>query len=517
MSARRRGGISGLLATALLAGALVSAPVGPATGTPTAGSVAAGAAEAVIAPQLLADVARAPAPAILSWDRTEATHEEVTTYLHRAGVRAHVFEALPAAVTCLASPRDVQTMAAAPGALSVWGEEPLIPTLDESRQTIFDGEENLVYDTLGLSGEGVGIGVVDSGVDGTHPDLEGKVRSNVRVVVSHREIMGSQDPPPCQDVYTQELPDSELTSGHGTHMASIAAGSGAASDGRLHGVAPGAQLIAAGVTDSTNLTMTDPTRNVTLSLLGAIGGFNHILLYGLGSPIHTKAVIAGWTAEGLHDPYHPVYLAARDLWHFDMLVVFPTGNGGPETSDCSAAESCTFNPFAVGPYVMAVGATPKRSRTELTDFSSRGDPLPHRTRGQEVAYAPSLVAPGVQVSAARRPGTASVGTLPGAAVGAGGSPTEDQTSLDYVALTGTSVAAAHVAGAVALIQEDARKRTGCFLRVSQMQYLLADTASAMAGYEPWEVGAGALDVVEALTEARELTRSFSPDPWICPR
>lgn len=504
-----RGSVSVLVA-ALVATALLAAPV---TGAEAPGGAAA--AAAVIDPNLAADVARQPAPAILSWDRDAASHHEVTAYLRRAGVDAHVFSALPAAVTCMATARDVEVLAEAPGALSVWGEEPLTPTLDQSRPTAFNGGEEHVHDELGLTGEGVGVAVVDTGVDGTHPDLTGKVVSNVRVLVSHREFMGQADPPPCQDVYAPETADTELTSGHGTHMATIAAGSGAASEGRFRGIAPDAHLVGVGVNDTLTPQATDPTRSVTISLLGAIAGFNHVLLYGLDAPVLTKVAIAGWVGDGLHDPFHPVYLAARDLWHFDIVVVFPTGNEGPEASDCSSAETCHFNPFAVGPFVVAAGATPKQSRDTLTSFSSRGDPVPRRSRGEEFTYQPTVVAPGADVVAARRAGTASLGTVPGSMVGAGGSPTSDQTRPHYVAMTGTSVAAAHVAGAVALIQQAAHRETGCFLSAAQVQDVLTSTATPLPGHEQWEAGAGALDITAAVTAARDHPRNSSPDPWVC--
>jgi subtilisin family serine protease len=74
----------------------------------------------------------------------------------------------------------------------------------------------------GFDGTGVTVGVLDTGIDASHPDFAGHL-SEVR------DFTGGNDP--ADNV------------GHGTHVASTIVGSGAASGGRFRGVAPGAKLL----------------------------------------------------------------------------------------------------------------------------------------------------------------------------------------------------------------------------------------------------------------------------------
>jgi hypothetical protein len=81
----------------------------------------------------------------------------------------------------------------------------------------------------GFTGAGVTVAVLDTGIDDTHPDLAGKV-------IAAEDFTG--DGQGVGDVL-----------GHGTHVASIIAGTGAASSGRFAGVAPDAQLLSGRVCD----------------------------------------------------------------------------------------------------------------------------------------------------------------------------------------------------------------------------------------------------------------------------
>jgi serine protease AprX len=474
------------------------------------------------------------APAALTWDRTKVNRSDVVEYLDGSGLETDVLSGLSVAFACASSLNDINILAGAPGAVSVYGDRALHPALDHSVRTAMNGDPNIVWEgSQGVTGKGVAIAVIDTGVDGTHPDLEygTKTKVNVRVVNGQHDLMGPYNDPCVQDSYSDQLQDSELTSGHGTHLASVAAGDGTVSGGRYKGVAPGADIIGVGIGDTiTPRAVVD--QNTQLSLFGAISGMNYAYKVGLEGcqaltprpplsatcdkfiPLTMKVILAGWTQDGLNDPWHPMTFIIRDLAWYGIVVVFPTGNEGPQPSDCSAAETCHYNAFAVAPDAIGVAATPKNSRTELASYSSRGDPVPRQPRGETVLYQPLLAAPGTGVIAARRPGVAPYLQPPGSPLGAGPS---GQIEIDrrYVSMSGTSVSAAHVAGAVALMQEAAVKGSGCYLTADQVIDILRSTATPMPGYQPWEVGAGALDITAAVNASRG-GGPFSVDPWMCP-
>src|SRR5262249_37619966 len=97
--------------------------------------------------------------------------------------------------------------------------------------------------SYGLDGRGVGVAVIDSGIDANHEDFS----------------KNSNGGGGSRIVYAENFVDSEATTqdlyGHGTHVAGTIAGNGAASNGggsfrSLKGIAPGANLINLRVLDS---------------------------------------------------------------------------------------------------------------------------------------------------------------------------------------------------------------------------------------------------------------------------
>src|SRR5215471_12454804 len=155
-----------------------------------------------------------------------------------------IFRRLPMVVVN-ATPDQIRAIAALPSVRSVWADKTLSFFDQASRNRIFmdDVESDLDLALLGLAptGAGVTIAVLDTGVDATHPDLPygTKVIQNVRVNTALNTGPGFLPPTAVEGVL-----DTDLVLGHGTSVASVAAGTGAASGGANRGVASGASILA---------------------------------------------------------------------------------------------------------------------------------------------------------------------------------------------------------------------------------------------------------------------------------
>ncbi|GHA78370.1 hypothetical protein GCM10007389_35580 [Pontibacter akesuensis] len=383
--------------------------------------------------------------------------------------------ALPIA-GAIATASQVEALARNPRVLSIYLNESL--KYENNAATALTGVEKarneMAFTTqnggLPVSGKGIGVLVNDSGVDGTHPDLQfGKnLKQNVTAATNLNALSAILPYTPIENI-----PNTDATGGHGTHVAGIVGGTGQASTGKYTGVAPGADLIGYG-------------SGAALLLLDVLSGFDYALINQAQYNIRVITNSFGTTSDTGTDvnPADPITLATKRCVDRNIVVVFSAGNSGPSSGTMTGQ-------YKKAPWVIAVAAGDKSGR--LADFSSRGiegKGGSFTLDGETYTWQdrPTVTSPGVDIIAARV--IAPVSSL---------SADKDATELDpahvpyYTHMSGTSMAAPHVAGIVALMLD-----ANPSLTVAQVKAILQQTASNVPGRESWEVGAGYVNAYAAI-------------------
>ena len=357
-----------------------------------------------------------------------------------------------------------------PSVRSIYGNRTFQWNLDIAARTITNVEpvkrnSDLTAANSGLpvSGRGVTVAVLDTGVDGTHGDLSGRVVQNLKLADTQSLGVGFNYP-----ITTPSLPNTDLVYGHGTFVAGVIAGNGQQSSGKYAGVAPGANILGLNAGDA--------------SLLFILSGFDYLLANS--ASFNVRAVNCSFSANTVFDVNDPVNIATKMLTDNGVSVVFSAGNTGP------GADS--LNPYSIAPWVISTGATDNRGT--LANFSSRGDfgsPL----------FRPTLVAPGVNTVSLRPSTLASVTTVDGLL--ANDSALSASELPYYTTGSGTSYSAPQVAGVIALMLE-----VNPNLTPAQIRDILQRTATPLPPYYVYEVGAGMLNAQAAVLEAAFPQRHF---------
>ncbi|MGW4233937.1 S8 family serine peptidase [Streptomyces sp. NPDC004980] len=299
----------------------------------------------------------------------------------------------------------------------LWLDTKVEATLDRSTKQVHAPEAW----AEGYDGNGTKVAVLDTGVDAEHPDLVDRVASS------------------------RNFTDSTSTDdrqGHGTHTASTVGGSGAASDGRKKGVAPGTSLLIGKVLNDWG---SGQSSWVIAGMQWAVEEQADVVSMSLGNP-------------AVGDCTDPVAEAAKQLsQNTHTLFVVAAGNAGSGIETVSSP--------GCAPGVLTVGAVDRDDTTAW--FSSRGPVAVTHTLKPEIA------APGVAISAA----------------GAGG-----RGVYAYRAMSGTSMATPHVAGAAAVVRQAHPDWTAQQIKASLVSS--ARTGGKVAGAD--QTGAGVLDVSAAV-------------------
>ena len=288
----------------------------------------------------------------------------------------------------------------------------------------------------GYTGKGVTIAILDTGLKFDHPDLVGKASEAVD--------------------FTDTLPDASDDVGHGTHVAGIITGTGAASGGRYRGIAPDVNLIIGKVCVPAGC----PTSAIIAGMEWAAAK----------APIVSMSL--GTTGAG--DASDPMAVAVDNLSaQYGTLFVIAAGNAGADF---------TVGSPGVANSALTVASVSKQDT--ISAFSSRGP------RIGDYAVKPEIAAPGGLIVAARAKGT----------------PVGDMDPIDdnYVRLSGTSMATPHVSAGAALLLQEHPDWTG-----PQLKAALMSTAKPIEGLRVVDEGAGRIDLVRATTQQVRATGSLS--------
>lgn len=278
----------------------------------------------------------------------------------------------------------------------------------------------------GDTGQGIDVAVLDTGIDAAHPDFAGRIAASESFV-------------PGQDVTDRH--------GHGTHVASTVAGTGAASDGKEKGVAPGASLHIGKVLDNDG------------------SGQDSWILAGMewaARDQHAKIVsmsLGGDPSDGTDPLSQAVNRLSEET---GALFVIAGGNSGPQAYTIGAPGAADA--------ALTVGAVngPGKGVDQLADFSSRGP------RVGDNAIKPDLTAPGVNILAAR-------------------SQYAPEGEGAYQYMSGTSMATPHVAGAAALLAAKHPDWNG-----QQLKDTLVSSTASTRQASPYQGGSGRLDIAAAV-------------------
>lgn len=341
-----------------------------------------------------------------------------------------------------------------------------------------------------ITGKGVTILVNDSGIDGLHPDLMNQVAVNA---FGHTDLRGIQedDMYPSTPTECATACNTDLAGSHGTHVAGIAAGDGSASGGRFAGAAKGATLAGIG-------------SGATLLVLNTLGGFDYALRILNERPeLNLRVVTNSFGSTGDQGtqfiPDDPTNVATKMLADAGVIVVFSAGNSG------SGPSSITGN-FKKAPWILIAGngtkqglLAPSSSRGALTDAVYEVE-----VDGEmfTVEDRPTVVTPGTDIISTR-----AVAADPFLPLDLSG----DVQSTDfgpaeapfYTYKTGTSMAAPHLAGLVALLLE-----ANPALTWREVKQVFKQTATNMPGYEAWEAGSGYANVEAAVAVALDLRKDY---------
>jgi serine protease AprX len=379
----------------------------------------------------------------------------------------YAFDVLPIAYVKVAGVL-LEQLAALDGVLAVTANRELEYLNADTREVVGTNDVQAGNGVGAYDGSSVHVAVVDSGIDGDHPDFS-NIANNYR-------WLGNPLGNPTLWVQAGSLDTDSI--GHGTHVSGTIGGDGTASGGKQRGHAPG-------------VTLTSYSSGLAITILKATAAYDHLLANHPDVQVVSNSY--GSTGGGEFDPNYPLNVATRRAYNAGILPVFAAGNAGPDPA--------TLNPYAKAPYVLGVGAT--NNEKQVVNFSSRGDPDGNFDRQLALS---NLQTGDSGPVALKRPGVGA----PGKAIVSTMSPADalNLSSPDlkpyYASISGTSMSCPCASGIVSLVI-DAYQQNGYGTPdpIAVLNTIEATTFTDRSGYSPINIGAGFVDAVAAVSRAEE--------------
>ncbi len=322
-------------------------------------------------------------------------------------------------------------LADSPYVTSLSGYEPPSLFCDVCRKTI---GLNFADAASSFFGELEVVAVIDSGIDKNHSDLKSRIKAVLQ--------------------YGDGIADDLV--GHGTHVAGIICGDGAASDGKIRGMAPKSQVVSIGVLDS----------NSKMDLPVDIGKVLKIAVDN-----GAKIINLSWGYKLSGEYQHGAYSVDKFIYdNPEILVVVAAGNEGKAINGLLAYKTVGVPGSAKN--VLTVGAASSRRASPVINetWGNRipaSFPVPPQNVGKLISaidqpslisstgptdydsIKPEVLAPGTYILAAKANTSAITPANP------------EYFDEHYTFKTGTSMAAPVVSGIAALVREYLRTVHQC--------------------------------------------------------
>jgi serine protease AprX len=415
---------------------------------------------------------------IVQYRQTPHANEEGRA--QRLGARLNTRLGLVKAIALTVPTSALTALAADPEVVSIHADHPL-----KGMDSVTNAVVNISSAwNAGYNGSGIGVAVIDSGINDSHPDLWDAKQTHSRVLY-HQDFTGTATTNSSGAKYDLY--------GHGTHVAGIIGGNGYLSSGNYSGVAPAVNLVDLRALDE-NGDGSDST--VIAAIQEAISLQN----------TYNIQVINLSLGRGISESYtqDPLCQAVESAWQAGIVVVVAAGNYGRTTVDGIDGYGTITAP-GNDPFVITVGAmnsngSSSQSAETMTTYTSKGPTM------FDHVVKPDIMAPGNGIVSLAAPGATLEADYPAQLVnGNNGLP-------DYFTLSGTSMAAPVVSGAAALMLQQNSNLTPDQVKARLMQttYQSFPTSSVTTVtaldetfteyYDLFSVGTGLLDMQSAVSD-----------------